>query len=95
MKRLWLITLVTLFAACSNPRSTAEPTSVDIAAAPAEVEIQLLSVSDWHAQLDPLKRQERPYVPELDPAHYGLTEADMNVHAKDQQLPGEPLHIIQ
>jgi 2-oxoglutarate dehydrogenase E1 component (EC 1.2.4.2) len=26
------------------------------------------------AQLDPLKRSERPAIPELDPAHYGFTE---------------------
>ncbi|TXF10767.1 2-oxoglutarate dehydrogenase E1 component [Pelomicrobium methylotrophicum] len=30
-----------------------------------------------HATLDPLNRQEKPYIPELDPAHYGFTEADM------------------
>lgn len=29
------------------------------------------------ATLDPIKREERPDVPELDPAHYGFTEADM------------------
>ncbi|MCW5596178.1 MAG: 2-oxoglutarate dehydrogenase E1 component [Rhodocyclaceae bacterium] len=29
------------------------------------------------AQLDPLKRIERPAIPELDPAHYGFTEADL------------------
>jgi hypothetical protein len=29
------------------------------------------------AQLDPLKRTERPAIPELDPAHYGFTEADL------------------
>ena len=26
-----------------------------------------------HADLDPLKRQEKPHIPELDPAFYGLT----------------------
>ncbi|MCW5606298.1 MAG: 2-oxoglutarate dehydrogenase E1 component, partial [Burkholderiales bacterium] len=31
-----------------------------------------------HANVDPLGRQEKPHVPELDPAHYGLTEADMD-----------------
>jgi 2-oxoglutarate dehydrogenase E1 component len=31
-----------------------------------------------HANLDPLKHQEKPYVPELNPSHYGLTESDMN-----------------
>ncbi|MEW5710544.1 MAG: 2-oxoglutarate dehydrogenase E1 component [Pseudomonadota bacterium] len=30
-----------------------------------------------HADIDPLKRQEKPYIPELDPAHYGFAEADM------------------
>ncbi len=31
-----------------------------------------------HANLDPLKRQEKPYIPELNPAHYELIESDMN-----------------
>jgi 2-oxoglutarate dehydrogenase E1 component len=31
-----------------------------------------------HANLDPLERQEPPPVPELDPAHYGLTVADLD-----------------
>ncbi len=30
------------------------------------------------ADLDPLKRQDRPVIPELDPAFYGLTEADLD-----------------
>ncbi|HEX5127631.1 MAG TPA: 2-oxoglutarate dehydrogenase E1 component [Rhodocyclaceae bacterium] len=30
------------------------------------------------AQLDPLKRQERPPIPELEPSHYGFTEADLS-----------------
>ncbi|MDY0309509.1 MAG: 2-oxoglutarate dehydrogenase E1 component [Castellaniella sp.] len=30
------------------------------------------------AQLDPLKRRDRPEIPELDPAFYGLTEADLD-----------------
>jgi 2-oxoglutarate dehydrogenase E1 component len=29
------------------------------------------------AQLDPLKRSERPSIPELEPSHYGFTEADL------------------
>jgi 2-oxoglutarate dehydrogenase E1 component len=33
--------------------------------------------SRW-AELDPLKRQDRPSIPELDPAFYGLTEADLD-----------------
>ena len=31
-----------------------------------------------HARLDPLERQEKPHIPELDPAFYGLTDADMD-----------------
>ncbi|HEU0200774.1 MAG TPA: 2-oxoglutarate dehydrogenase E1 component [Burkholderiaceae bacterium] len=31
------------------------------------------------ADLDPLKRQERPAIPELEPAFYDLTEADMDI----------------
>ena len=31
------------------------------------------------ANLDPLQRQERPLIPELDPASYGLTDADMDI----------------
>lgn len=31
------------------------------------------------ANLDPLKHQEKPYIPELDPSHYGLTEADLDI----------------
>jgi len=30
------------------------------------------------ADLDPLQRQERPLIPELEPSFYGLTEADMD-----------------
>jgi 2-oxoglutarate dehydrogenase E1 component len=31
------------------------------------------------AHVDPLARQEKPYIAELDPAYYGLTDADMEV----------------
>src|SRR5688572_2507755 len=31
-----------------------------------------------HANVDPLGRAEKPNIPELDPAYYGLTEADLN-----------------
>ena len=34
--------------------------------------------SRW-ADLDPLKRQERPKIPELDPAFYDLSESDMDI----------------
>jgi len=41
-----------------------------------------------HADLDPLKRQEKPYVQELDPAHYGLTDADMDTLFNTGSLVG-------
>jgi len=31
------------------------------------------------AELDPLKRQQRPQIPELEPAYYDLTESDMDL----------------
>ena len=31
------------------------------------------------AELDPLKRQQRPHIPELEPAYYDLTESDMDL----------------
>jgi 2-oxoglutarate dehydrogenase E1 component len=43
--------------------------------------LQLISAHRFlgvrHADLDPLKRREKPEVPELEPAFYGLTAADM------------------
>jgi 2-oxoglutarate dehydrogenase E1 component len=43
--------------------------------------LQLISAHRFlgvrHADIDPLNRREKPGIPELDPAFYGLTEADM------------------
>ena len=41
-----------------------------------------------HANVDPLKRFEKPDVPELDPAYYGLTEADMDLVFNSGSLVG-------
>jgi 2-oxoglutarate dehydrogenase E1 component len=41
-----------------------------------------------HASVDPLKRFDKPIVPELDPAHYGLSEADMTVVFNSGSLVG-------
>jgi 2-oxoglutarate dehydrogenase E1 component len=41
-----------------------------------------------HASVDPLKRFEKPIVPELDPTYYGLTEADMNLVFNSGSLVG-------
>jgi 2-oxoglutarate dehydrogenase E1 component len=40
------------------------------------------------AALDPLKRMERPEIPELDPVYYGFTEADMDTVFETGSLVG-------
>ncbi|MBK6864365.1 MAG: 2-oxoglutarate dehydrogenase E1 component [Ideonella sp.] len=58
--------------------------SADLAVARKQVHVQSLIAayrflgSRW-ADLDPLKRQERPKIPELEPAFYDLSEADMDI----------------
>lgn len=54
------------------------------------------------ANLDPLKRQKKPYIPELDPSFYGLTGQDMGVIFNTGSLVGpdyltlrEILHLLQ
>ncbi len=42
------------------------------------------------ADLDPLKHQENPHVPELDPGYYGLTDADMSTVFGTGSLIGPP-----
>ncbi|HVY05446.1 MAG TPA: 2-oxoglutarate dehydrogenase E1 component [Burkholderiales bacterium] len=41
-----------------------------------------------HASVDPLKRFDKPIVPELDPAYYGFAEADMNLVFNSGSLVG-------
>ena len=41
-----------------------------------------------HARVDPLERTERPYLPELDPAHYGFTAEDMDTEFNTGSLVG-------
>ena len=56
----------------------------DLAIARKQVHVQSLIAayrflgSRW-ADLDPLKRQERPKIPELEPAFYDLSESDMDI----------------
>lgn len=58
--------------------------SSDLAIARKQVHVQSLIAayrflgSRW-ADLDPLKRQERPKIPELEPAFYDLSESDMDI----------------
>lgn len=57
--------------------------SSDLSVARKQVHVQSLIAayrflgSQW-ADLDPLKRQERPHIPELEPGFYDFTEADMD-----------------
>ncbi|MCC7098779.1 MAG: 2-oxoglutarate dehydrogenase E1 component, partial [Rubrivivax sp.] len=58
--------------------------AADLAVARKQVHVQSLIAayrnlgSRW-ADLDPLKRAERPRIPELEPAFYDLTEPDMDI----------------
>ena len=58
--------------------------SADLAVARKQVHVQSLIAayrflgSRW-ADLDPLKRQERPRIPELEPTFYDLSESDMDI----------------
>ncbi|HJW12545.1 MAG TPA: thiamine pyrophosphate-dependent enzyme, partial [Albitalea sp.] len=62
----------------------AKASSTDLAVARKQVHVQSLIAayrflgSRW-ADLDPLKRQERPKIPELEPAFYDLSESDMDI----------------
>ena len=56
----------------------------DLTIARKQVHVQSLiaayrSLGSRWADLDPLKRQERPKIPELEPAFYDLTESDMDI----------------
>lgn len=58
--------------------------STDLAIARKQVHVQSLiaayrNVGSRWADLDPLKRTERPRIPELEPSFYDLTEADMDL----------------
>ncbi|WP_298234281.1 2-oxoglutarate dehydrogenase E1 component [uncultured Azohydromonas sp.] len=58
--------------------------SADLAVARKQVHVQSLiaayrSLGSRWADLDPLKRQERPRIPELEPAFYDLSESDMDI----------------
>lgn len=63
---------------------TVKTSSAEQEVARKQVDVQSLIASyrflgaRW-ADLDPLKRQERPNIPELEPQSYGLTESDMDM----------------
>jgi len=49
-------------------------------------------LGDRWADLDPLKRQPRPEVHELEPSHYGLSDADLNTTFNSGSFRGVPEH---
>jgi 2-oxoglutarate dehydrogenase E1 component len=58
--------------------------AAELSVARKQVHVQSLiaayrSLGARWADLDPLKRQERPKIPELEPAFYDLTESDMDI----------------
>ncbi|MFN9192828.1 MAG: thiamine pyrophosphate-dependent enzyme, partial [Pseudomonadota bacterium] len=77
--------VVESFAARAKANAFAlKASDADLAVARKQVHVQSLIAayrflgSRW-ADLDPLKRQERPKIPELEPAFYDLTEQDMDI----------------
>jgi 2-oxoglutarate dehydrogenase E1 component len=76
--------------------------SADLAVARKQVHVQSLIAAyrflgnRW-AELDPLKRAERPKIPELDPAFYDLTESDMDISfsAVNSYFGGETMTLRQ
>ncbi len=76
--------VVESFAQRARANAFATPASKnDLAVASKQVYVQSIiaayrSLGVRFADLDPLKRQDRPSIPELDPGSYGLTEADLD-----------------
>jgi len=74
--------IVESFAQRSRNRQLTPPNAANSTLARKQVYVQQIIAAyrylggRW-AQLDPLKRQERPLIPELDPAFYDFTEGDM------------------
>jgi len=76
--------------------------SADLAVARKQVHVQSLIAAyrflgnRW-AELDPLKRAERPKIPELDPAFYDLSESDMDISfsAVNSYFGGETMSLRQ
>jgi len=74
--------IIESFAQRARDRRLTPPNASDDALSTKQVYVQQLIAAyrflgaRW-ANLDPLKRQERPNIPELEPAFYDFTEADM------------------
>ncbi len=61
--------------------------------------LQLINAYRFHgfrnANLDPLKRQPLPHIPELDPANHGLTPDDLDVEFETGSLVGPPRDTLR
>jgi 2-oxoglutarate dehydrogenase E1 component len=61
--------------------------------------LQLINGYRFHgfraADLDPLKRQPPPHIPELDPANHGLTPADLEQQYETGSLAGPPRDTLR
>ncbi|HKO89463.1 MAG TPA: 2-oxoglutarate dehydrogenase E1 component [Burkholderiales bacterium] len=71
----------------------AAPASAELAVERKQVYVLLLiaayrSMGSRWAELDPLKRQPRPQIPELEPAYYDLTETDLETTFNTGTLVG-------
>ncbi|ROT46126.1 2-oxoglutarate dehydrogenase E1 component [Pusillimonas sp. NJUB218] len=67
----------------ANAFLTVRAQQPDLSVASKQVYVQSLiaayrTLGSRFAELDPLKRHDRPVIPELDPSFYGLTEADLD-----------------
>jgi 2-oxoglutarate dehydrogenase E1 component len=83
------------FAELARTRGTTAPTVVINRPQLGEKQfgvLQLISAHRFqgvrHADIDPLRRQEKPNIPELDPAFYGLGAADMETVFNTGSLVG-------
>lgn len=75
------------------PRQSSSATSTNISLDRKQVSVlQMINAHRFMgvrvANLDPLNRHAKPDVPELSPAHYGLTEADMQTTFETGSLVG-------
>jgi len=75
--------IVASFAERARTNAFVQQPKPDLTVASKQVSVQSLiaayrSLGVRVADLDPLKRQERPTIPEHDPAFYGLTQADLD-----------------
>ncbi len=84
--------VIEAFVALAKTRKAASTAADAVVEAKQSAVVQLIEayrcIGVRHADLDPLQRQEKPYLAELDPASYGFTEADLNLEFNTGTLVG-------